>query len=106
MYAHMLYIYAVISSIQAIQYWVATHLEIKKSFWWKSQGIVKEIHEKLSKSGENKMVLQMSFKMLTLHVLFQYFVKGYIGVINVTFRYLSDKLESGKNIVSQWKWKL
>ena len=42
----------------------------------KIQGKVREIYEKLSKSGKNEKVLQMSQKILILCIFFLYFVKG------------------------------
>ena len=44
----------------------------------------------------------MVWKMLTLHILFPYFVSK-MRVINMTFCYTADKMESGENIVRQRK---
>ena len=67
----------------------------ENNFWWKNQGNVSEILEKLSKLGENKIVLE--------NVDITCFFYHISRVINATFCYIADQLESGENIVSQGK---
>ena len=68
----------------------------------KSQGKVREIHEKLSKSGKNDIVLANDLENVDVPHFFCIFCQR-IRLMSVTFCYTTDKLESGKNVLIQEK---
>ena len=63
---------------------------------------VRESLEKLSKSGENEIVLAHVFKKVDIPHFISIFCQR-MRMIGATFCYTADKLESGKKILSQGK---